>query len=51
VENIFGYLKPTSMLLTSKDPTTKWVPRCILLVFCRVYKKPNQCDILFGLHK
>ena len=33
MKNIFGCLKATFMLLTWKDPTTKWVPRCILLVF------------------
>jgi len=33
VENIFGCLKTPSMLLTWKDPTIKWVPRCISLVF------------------
>jgi len=33
VEKKFCCLKTTSILLTWKDPTTKWVPRCILLVF------------------
>jgi len=38
VENNFGCLKTQSMLLTWKDLTIKWVPRCILLVLAGFMK-------------
>ena len=40
-------LKASSMLLTWKDPNTKWVPRCILLVFVGFMKSLMINVVLF----
>jgi len=40
--------KTPSMLITCKDPTTKWVPRCILLIFVG-FIKSLMINVIFLL--